>query len=166
MAGYQYTVIIGNVGRDPELRYTQSGVAVCDFSVAVSRRWTDRNTNEQREKTTWFRVSAWRQLAETVNQYVRKGMQIMVAGEVDATAFIGQDGEARATLELTARTSSSWASAATAPRKAASTTRAATTTSQSTICRSKQKPAITQQGSSESQRGNRRFSLLFASANR
>src|SRR5690554_5990424 len=103
MAGYQYTIIIGNVGRDPELRYTQSGVAVCDFSVAVSRRWTDRNTNEQREKTTWFRVSAWRQLAETVNQYVRKGMQIMVAGEVDATAFIGQDGEARATLELTAR---------------------------------------------------------------
>lgn len=103
MAGYQYTVIIGNVGRDPELRYTQSGVAVCDFSVAVSRRWTDRNTNEQREKTTWFRVYAWRQLAETVNQYVRKGMQIMVAGEVDATAFIGQDGEARASLDLTAQ---------------------------------------------------------------
>ncbi len=103
MAGYQYTVIIGNVGRDPELRYTQSGVAVCDFSVAVSRRWTDRNSNEQREKTTWFRVSAWRQLAETVNQYVHKGMQIMVAGEVDASAYVGQDGQPRATLELTAR---------------------------------------------------------------
>ncbi len=103
MAGYQYTVIIGNVGRDPEMRYTQSGVAVCDFSVAVSRRWTDRNSNEQREKTTWFRVSAWRQLAETVNQYVHKGMQIMVAGEVDVSAFVGQDGQPRATLELTAR---------------------------------------------------------------
>ena len=102
MAGYQYTVIIGNVGREPELRYTQSGVAVCDFSVAVNRTWTDRNTNERQEETTWFRVSAWRGLAETVNQYVYKGMQIMVAGRVDASAFIGQDGEARASLELTA----------------------------------------------------------------
>jgi single-strand DNA-binding protein len=102
MAGYQYTIIIGNVGREPELRYTQSGVAVCDFSVAVSRRWTDRNSNEQREDTTWFRVSAWRGLAETVNQYVHKGMQIMVTGRIGASAFIGQDGEARASLELTA----------------------------------------------------------------
>jgi single-strand DNA-binding protein len=102
MAGYQYTIIIGNVGREPELRYTQSGVAVCDFSVAVSRRWTDRNSNEQREDTTWFRVSAWRGLAETANQYVHKGMQIMVAGRIGASAFIGQDGEARASLELTA----------------------------------------------------------------
>ncbi len=102
MAGYQYTVIIGNVGRDPEMRYTQSGVAVCDFSVAVSRRWTDKNSNEQREETTWFRVSAWRQLAETANQYVRKGMQIMVAGRVSADAYIGQDGQPRASLNLTA----------------------------------------------------------------
>jgi len=103
MAGYQYTIIIGNVGRDPEMRYTQSGVAVCDFSVAVSRQWTDRTTNEQREKTTWFRVSAWRGLAETCNQYVRKGMQIMVAGEIDASAYQGQDGQPRASLDLTAR---------------------------------------------------------------
>ncbi len=102
MAGYQYTIIIGNVGRDPELRYTQSGVAVCDFSVAVSRRWTDRTTNEPREETTWFRVSAWRRLAETAAQYVHKGMQIMVTGRVSASAYIAQDGEARASLELTA----------------------------------------------------------------
>ena len=103
MAGYQYTIIIGNVGRDPEMRYTQSGVAVCDFSVAVSRKWTDKNTNEAREKTTWFRVSAWRGLAETCNTYVRKGMQVMVTGEIEASAFVGDDGEARASLDLTAR---------------------------------------------------------------
>jgi single-strand DNA-binding protein len=102
MAGYQYTIIIGNVGRDPELRYTQSGVAVCDFSVAVNRTWTDRNTNERREETTWFKVTAWRGMAETVNQYVHKGMPIMVTGRISADAYIGQDGEARATLELTA----------------------------------------------------------------
>ena len=103
MAGYQYTIIIGNCGRDPEMRYTQSGVAVCDFSVAVSRKWTDKNTNEAREKTTWFRVSAWRGLAETCNTYVRKGMQVMVTGEIEASAFVGDDGEARASLDLTAR---------------------------------------------------------------
>ena len=103
MAGYQYTIIIGNVGRDPEMRYTQSGVAVCSFSVAVSRSWTDRTSNEQREKTTWFKVSAWRGLAETANQYVHKGMQIMVAGEIDASAYAGQDGAPKASLELTAR---------------------------------------------------------------
>jgi single-strand DNA-binding protein len=102
MAGYQYTVIIGNVGRDPELRYTPSGVAVCDFSVAVTRRWNDRQSNERREETTWFRVTCWRQLAEIANQYVVKGRQVMVAGRVSTSAYIGQDGEARASLELTA----------------------------------------------------------------
>ncbi|MBN2469649.1 MAG: single-stranded DNA-binding protein [Anaerolineae bacterium] len=99
---YQYTVIVGNVGRDPELRYTPDGTAVCDFSVAVNRRWTGSD-GEQKEKTTWFRVTCWRKLAETVNQYVTKGRQVLVTGEVDASGWVGQDGEPRATLELTAR---------------------------------------------------------------
>lgn len=102
MPGYQYTIIIGHVGRDPELRYTPTGVAVCSFSVAVSRKWTDGG-GEAREKTTWFKISAWRQLAETCNQYVHKGMQIMVTGEIDASAFAGQDGSPHASLDLTAR---------------------------------------------------------------
>ena len=103
MAGYEYTIIVGNVGRDPELRYTQSGVAVCSFSVAVTTRWKDKNTNEQREKTKWFKISAWRGLGETCNTYVHKGMQIMVTGTVDASAYTNQAGEAAASLELTAR---------------------------------------------------------------
>lgn len=101
MPGYQYCVIVGHVGRDPELRYTQSGVAVCDFSVAVTRKWTQGD--ERREETTWFRVTAWRELAETCNQYVKKGMQIMVAGRVSASAYTANDGEARASLELVAQ---------------------------------------------------------------
>lgn len=101
---YQQVIIIGNVGRDPDMRYTSGGTAVCSFSVAVSRRWTDKTTNEQREKTTWFKVTAWRQLAETCSQYVKKGMQIMVIGEIDASAYVSQNGEARASLELTAST--------------------------------------------------------------
>lgn len=99
---YQYTVIVGNVGRDPEMRYTQTGTAVCDFSVAVNRRWTD-NAGETKEKTTWFRVTCWRALAETVNQYVHKGMRILVSGEVSATAWQTDDGQARAALEIRAQ---------------------------------------------------------------
>jgi single-strand DNA-binding protein len=101
MPGYQYTVIVGHVGRDPELRYTQSGVAVCDFSVAVSRKWTQGD--EQREETTWIKVTCWRQLAEIANQYVVKGRQVMVTGRVSADAYIASDGEARASLNLTAQ---------------------------------------------------------------
>lgn len=103
MAGYQQTMIIGNVGRDPELRYTQSGVAVCSFSVAVTERWTDRQSNEKREKTNWYKVSAWRQLGEISNQYVHKGMQIMVVGNVEARGYTNNNGEPAASLELTAR---------------------------------------------------------------
>jgi len=100
--GYQFTVIIGNVGRDPELLYTSGGVAVCDFSVAVSRRWNDSTSGQQREETTWFKVSCWRGMAETASQYVYTGMQIMVTGRVSADAFIGKDGQARASLNMTA----------------------------------------------------------------
>ena len=99
---HQTTIIIGNVGRDPELRFTPSGVPVCSFSVATSRSWTDADGVKQ-ERTTWFRVTAWRKLAEICNQYLAKGRQVMVEGEVDVSAWIN-DGEARATLELTART--------------------------------------------------------------
>lgn len=104
VAGYEYIIIIGNVGKDPEMRYTQSGDAVCSFSVAVTSTWNDRQTNERREKTKWFRVSAWRRLAETCNTYVRKGMQIMVTGTIEASAYKNNAGEAMASLELTAQT--------------------------------------------------------------
>lgn len=104
MAGFAQTIIIGNVGRDPEMRYLQNGTAVCSFSVAVSRRWNDKNSNEQREKTVWYRVSCWRQLAETANNYVKKGMQIMVTGELEpARAYLDNAGQPAATLELTAQ---------------------------------------------------------------
>lgn len=99
---YQYTVIVGNVGRSPELRYTPGGAAVCDFSVAVNRKWTGQD-GQQNEKVTWFRVSCWNKLAETVNQYVTKGRQVLVTGEIEASAWVDDDGNARATLELNAR---------------------------------------------------------------
>jgi single-strand DNA-binding protein len=100
MAGWAQTIIVGNVGRDVTFKYTQSGVAVADFSVAVTTR---RGSAENRtEKTVWYRVTVWRALAEVANQYVKKGQQIMVVGTVEAHAFMGKDGTAQASLELTA----------------------------------------------------------------
>lgn len=98
---FQQTIIVGNVGRSPELRYLQNGVAVCDFSVAVNRVYT--TNNERREETTWFKVTCWRQLAETVAQYLTTGRQVMVAGDVKASAYLDKSGQPAATLELTAR---------------------------------------------------------------
>jgi len=100
---WHQTIIVGNLGGDPELRYLQSGQAVCNFSVAVSERWRDRNTNEQRERTTWYRVAAWGGLGETCNQYLSRGRQVMVVGNVQARGYVNNNGEAAASLDLTAR---------------------------------------------------------------
>lgn len=101
MAHLNTIQVIGNVGREPEMRYLQNGTAVCSFSVAVTKRWKSGN-GEQRENTRWVRVSAWRGLAETANSFVRKGMQVFVEGEAEASAYINKSGEAVATLEITA----------------------------------------------------------------
>ena len=82
---YQKVIVVGNIGRDAEMRYTPTGVPVTSFSVAVNRRWNSAS-GEQQEKTTWFRVTCWRKLAETAGQYVKKGQRILVEGEVEAQA--------------------------------------------------------------------------------
>jgi single-strand DNA-binding protein len=101
---WHQTIVVGNLGRDPEMRYLQSGTGVCSFSVAVSESWNDRQTNERREKTTWYNVSAWGSLAETCNTYLKKGRQVMVIGTVDARGYTNNAGEAAASLDLRART--------------------------------------------------------------
>jgi single-strand DNA-binding protein len=99
---YSKTIVVGHLGRDPELRFTPSGQQVCSFSVATSRSWTDQS-GQQQEKTTWFRVTAWGKLGELCNQYLAKGRLVLVEGEVDASAWTSQTGELRASLEITAR---------------------------------------------------------------
>lgn len=99
---YQTTIVIGHLGQDPKMRYTPTGQAVTDFSVATTRRWTNAE-GQQQEKTTWFRVSAWGKLAEQCNQYLAKGRLVLVEGEIDTSAWVGNDGQPRATLELRAR---------------------------------------------------------------
>ena len=94
-------MVIGNVGSDPEMRYTPNGSAVTNFSVATNRRYTTAD-GEQREETEWFRVAAWNRLAETCNQYVTKGMKIYVEGRLNSRPYITQDGQARAGNEISA----------------------------------------------------------------
>ncbi len=99
---YQKIIIIGRLGRDPEMRYTSQGTPVTSFSVATDRVWNDQNGQRQ-ERTTWFRVSAWRRLAETCNQYLTKGQLVMIEGEMqEPRPYQGRDGEWRASLDITA----------------------------------------------------------------
>jgi len=99
---WHQTIIVGNLGGDPELKYMQNGRAVCNFSVAVSERWRDRNTNENREKTTWYRVAVWGGQAEACNTYLAKGRQVLVIGNVSTRAYMNNNGEPAASLDLTA----------------------------------------------------------------
>ncbi len=100
---WHQTIVVGNLGGDPELRYMQSGTAVCNFSVAVSERWRDRQSGEQQERTTWYRVAVWGAQAETCNTYLSKGRRVLVTGNVSARGYINNNGEAAASLDLRAR---------------------------------------------------------------
>lgn len=101
---FQQIMLVGNLGSDPEMRYTPSGVPVASFSLAVNRVWNSQDGQRQ-EKTTWFRVTAWRRDAELVSQYLSKGRQVLVLGEVEeARPWTDRDGNLRASLEVTART--------------------------------------------------------------
>jgi single-strand DNA-binding protein len=91
-------IVVGNVGREPELSYTPQGIAVCKFSVAENRY----QGKDKEAKTIWYRVTVWRNRAETASQYIKKGMKVMVVGEVEASAYINKNGRATASLELTA----------------------------------------------------------------
>lgn len=101
---FQQLTLVGNLGRDPELRYTEQGVPVCDFSLAVNEKWTGKD-GDAREKTLWFRVTVWRAQAETVAQYLKKGRQVLVVGTLDEPyAYMADDGTPRASLQATAQT--------------------------------------------------------------
>ncbi len=95
-------MIIGNVGRDPEMRYTQNGSPVTSFSVAAGRRWTTPE-GEQREETEWFNIVTWNKLAETANRYVAKGSRVYIEGRLQTRSWEGQDGQKRYRTEVVAQ---------------------------------------------------------------
>jgi len=99
--GLSRVILIGNVGGDPEMRYTPDGKPVTSFSVATSRRYTTSG-GESKEETDWFRISVWGKQAEVCNQFVTKGRQVYVEGRLHARSWEGQDGQVRTSLEVTA----------------------------------------------------------------
>lgn len=96
-------LVIGNVGTDPEMRYTPNGNPVTSFRLATNRRYTSSD-GEQREETEWFTVTAWNQLAEHVNQYVVKGRRVYAEGRLKSDTWTGNDGQQRFRNEIVAGT--------------------------------------------------------------
>ena len=92
-------IVIGNLGRDPEMRYTPNGQSVTSFSVASNRKYTTAS-GERREETEWFNVSAWGKLGEVCNQYLTKGSQVYVEGRLSSRSYQGQDGQMRFVNEI------------------------------------------------------------------
>jgi single-strand DNA-binding protein len=107
---YHTLILVGNLGRDPEMRYTPSGQAVTNFSVATSRQYSDSN-GQQVKETIWFRVSAWGKQAETCNQYLKKGSKVLVEGRLipdlntgGPKIFSRKDGTQSSSYEVSANT--------------------------------------------------------------
>ena len=101
MAGLCKATIIGNLGGDPEMRYTPAGRAFTTFRVACNRTYTT-SEGERREETEWFRVTAWARLAEVCNQFLHKGSRVYVEGRLSTNTWEGPDGQKRFSLELAA----------------------------------------------------------------
>ncbi|MCB9136268.1 MAG: single-stranded DNA-binding protein [Anaerolineales bacterium] len=105
---YQKLTLIGNLGKDPEMRYTPTGQAVTNLSLATNRTWSDASGQRVKE-TTWFRVTVWGKSAESCNQYLRKGSKVLIEGRLNIDPATGgprvwtrQDGSAGASFEVTA----------------------------------------------------------------
>lgn len=103
MGSVNKVIVVGNIGRDAELRYTPSGAAVAVFSVATSERWKDKQTGDQREQTEWHRVSLWGWMAESVHEYLRKGRQVYVEGQIRTQKWKDRDGNERTSWEIRAQ---------------------------------------------------------------
>ena len=100
MSSVNKAILIGNLGRDPEMRYTQSGDAIANFSIATSETWKDKNTGEKKEATEWHRCVAYQKLAEIIGEYVKKGSKIYVEGSLKTRKWTDNNGVERYTTEV------------------------------------------------------------------
>ncbi len=104
MAGINKVILIGNLGSDPEVRYTPSGVAVAQFNIATSEEWKDKDSGEKKERTEWHRIMAWRRLGEICGEYLSKGQQVYVEGRIQTNTWEDKEGNKRYTTEIIANT--------------------------------------------------------------
>ena len=93
-------ILVGNLGKDPELKYTPSSVAVCTFSLATTEKWTDKDGNKQ-EKTDWHNIKIWRKQAEIAAEYLKKGSSVYIEGKIETRSW-EQDGQKRYMTEIIA----------------------------------------------------------------
>jgi len=103
MAGVNKVILIGNLGRDPELRYTQNGQAVANFTLATTENWTDKG-GEKQERTEWHRIVAWGRTGELCAQYLSKGRTVYIEGRIQTREWEDKDGNKRQTTEINANT--------------------------------------------------------------
>jgi len=103
MAGINKVILVGRLGKDPEVRYTRDGVAVAVFPIATSIEWKDKNTGEKKEKTEWHRIEAWRRLGEICGEYLHKGKQVYIEGRLQTDSWEDSDGNKRYTTKVVAR---------------------------------------------------------------
>jgi single-strand DNA-binding protein len=94
--------VVGNVTRDPEMRYTAGGAANCTFGLAVNRRWMNRQTNEWEERTSFFNVVCWREMAENVSESLGKGARVVVTGRLEQRSWETENGDKRSVVEIAA----------------------------------------------------------------
>lgn len=98
--GVNKVILIGNIGSDPEVKYTASGVPVANFSLATSESWTDKASGQRQERTEWHRLVLWRKLAEIAGQYLKKGSKIYVEGRLQTRSWDDQSGQKRYMTEI------------------------------------------------------------------
>ena len=103
MSSVNKALIIGNLGQDPEIKYTQSGSPIANLSVATSERWKDKNTGEQKEQTEWHRVVVFGRLAEIAEQYLKKGSKVFIEGKIQTRDWEDAEGNKKYTTEVVAR---------------------------------------------------------------
>lgn len=97
-------ILLGRLGQDPELKYTPNGSSVCNFSLATTESWSDKQSGQKQEKTEWHRVVVWGKLAELCNQYLSKGRQAFVEGRIQTRSWDDKDGQKRYSTEILAST--------------------------------------------------------------
>jgi single-strand DNA-binding protein len=100
--GINKVILIGNLGADPEVRYTPANTAVCNLRLATSEQWRDKQTGEQQEKTEWHNVVLFARLGEIAGEYLRKGSKVYIEGRLQTRKWQGQDGQDRYTTEVVA----------------------------------------------------------------
>jgi single-strand DNA-binding protein len=103
MAGVNKAILVGNLGRDPELRQTPNGQSVVNFTLATSENWTDKS-GERQERTEWHRIVVWGRTAEMCNQYLSKGRTVYIEGRIQTREWEDKDGNKRYTTEINAQT--------------------------------------------------------------